>query len=570
VFHRGFGRGRLAAQSFRVALLSGFVLPLGGTFVQAASSDYGGFTWTTDRADPAVFETLPTYQGRDDVLHIQTFPTTTVPGSSGFYQTEGRATVTSNPIGSSFVSGDIYLPSSWATSNGTDYVNIALWGVIGVPPTTDQSYPVIGFYNGQASDPAGEPTVQSGAPTDNVGEIRVYDSGRWIIASGANAVTSAGVIKYDDWNTFRLNYNAGSGPGDGSVDVVLNGTIIATLGCSTPGFQTCNDFTSIDPDTASLYSIILNSRTNGVSPYDVYWSNILASTREEYYDAASIAPTVIAAGDTLLGTYVDRRGLDWDGQKAAWMHAVGGVSSFDDGNGGVDSSVAGAQFGIDLVSLGDPSTRAGVTFGYASQSSSISLPSGIDGGDTSNTSPTVGAYITHASGSFYADLLGQYRFLDFNVDAPTSTGKVKGGSIDVAAEAGTHLAISDVFSLTPFVQVTYQHVMLDDTAFGGMPVSFGQSDALIARARILAEARNGAFSLFASAGVSGDLLDDKESTVALTTMASSIGGPRAEFTAGIEGRGANGFSIYGSGEYDISFDGNSHAYLGRAGIRKEF
>ncbi len=29
--------------------------------------------------------------------------------------------------------------------------------------------------------------------------------------------------------------------------------------------------------------------------------------------------------------------------------------------------------------------------------------------------------------NFYADLLGQYRFLDYDVTAPTSTGTVKGG-----------------------------------------------------------------------------------------------------------------------------------------------
>jgi hypothetical protein len=455
------------------------------------------------------------------------------------------------------------------------YQSIGLWGVVGLAPTvTPQVYPIVQFYNGPNPNPDQTSTPGSGVVGQYNGEMRGADNGavnplisEWATLTGVNAdpafAASPGtVINYGAWNTLRINYIAGNTIGGGSYQYVLNGTVIAT--------QSGSIFAGVDPSTASIYEIILNSRTNGQNAYDVYWSNIVASLREEYYDAASLAPTAIVGGDALLGTYVDRRGLDWDGGKAAWMHAVGGVSSFNDGNGNVRSGISGAQFGLDLVALGDSSTRAGVTFGYSSQSSAITLPSGISGGSTIGQSPSIGAYITHADTAFYADVLGQYRFLDFGVNAPSSTGKITGGSIDVAAEAGTHIAVSDAFTLTPFVQVNYQRVMLNAGTLGGIPVSFGNSDALIGRARLLAQVTLSGLDLFASAGVSNDFLGAKSTTVSATTFASNIGGPRAEFTGGVEGTMGGGLNLFGSGEVDVSFDGKSQTYLGRAGVRKEF
>jgi len=96
------------------------------TTAGAASISYDGFNWSTDRADPQTVEALSSYQGMNDVLHLQTFDTTTVPSNAGFYQTEGIAALTGSPVGAGFISGQIYIPNSWATSNGTDYVNTGL------------------------------------------------------------------------------------------------------------------------------------------------------------------------------------------------------------------------------------------------------------------------------------------------------------------------------------------------------------------------------------------------------------------------------------------------------------
>jgi outer membrane autotransporter protein len=140
---------------------------------------------------------------------------------------------------------------------------------------------------------------------------------------------------------------------------------------------------------------------------------------------------------------------------------------------------------------------------------------------------------------------------------------VDGGSIDVAAEAGAHLG-SGGFVLTPFVQLNYQHITLNPTTLGGMAATFEDSDALIGRVRLLAQMGNDALKVFASAGVSDDLLGDKTATLDGVAFTSNTGGPR------VEGAMGAGLSFYGSGEYTRSFDGASTTYAGRAGFRKNF
>ncbi len=759
--NRGFARGRLAS----AVVVSCFVAVSFGTgAVRAASSDFDGFTWNTDRAEPQLWEVLSSFQGMDNVLHIKTFPSTTVPGSSGFYQTEGRAALTNLPVGPSDVSGQFYLSESAATSDGVNYTSMAMWGVLGVPPGTDQSYPVIGFYNGPSTDPAGEPTVQGGSPVSNVGEIRVYDSGQWVVVTGPNAaVNTGGSLNYGGWNTIRMNYVPGADPASGKIQIIVNGTVVHTLGCGTTGSNTCGDFTGgpIDPALASLYSIILNTRANGSSSEDVYWANIYAAllvpegqTRvfgdgavvpynvdidkdgmlsggynspfvitgnvnnfggiaagnfvvtgnffnqgaispgnspgivsiggnytadanaaflmqadigainpvagtdydqvkiggnaggktavllyepgssdplaetgpvgdiekiklvtiggtvggdnfvlgrryvrngmdivlnpiadpsggtditlglkvaDESYDLASISSSALYAGDLLMGTYVDRRGLNWDSKRNAWMHAVADSTTLANGLGMVDLNISGAQFGLDMLKLGDPSTWLGATFGYSATSGKFHSPSGTVSGTWDGTAPSVGAYVTHQGEFFYADLLGQYRFLDYNIAAPmTAKMNVGGGAIDVSAEAGLKVPVGDRITLIPFAQVTYEHADLNRSSTGPFNATFPDADAVIARTRLLAQIALGPMRVFGSAGVSDDVGGGQKTNVSGTNFLTNLGGATAEFTAGVDGTVGGGLSIFGSGQYNISFDGNTESYMGRGGIRKAF
>jgi hypothetical protein len=262
-------------------------------------------SWSKQRAEP-----------RDQSVYSPDFTTP----ANKFYQTEGYGTLTGLPVGSAFISGDLYIAPGANVSSATFYQSIGLWGVIGLAPTvTPQMYPISQFYNGPNPNPDQSSTATSGVGSQFVGEIRGYDvgltppnNGQWATLTGPNAdptfaVNPSTVINYGAWNTLRINYIAGNSVGGGSIQYLLNGTVLTTI--------SGGPFGGIDPTTASIYEIILNSRTDGQNAYDVYWSNIMASLREEYYAAPALAPEAIVAGDALLGTYVDRRGLDWDGKR---------------------------------------------------------------------------------------------------------------------------------------------------------------------------------------------------------------------------------------------------------------
>jgi len=578
VSKRTFVRGRKAA--LRTCLLiSGslsVLLLLGAPQVDATTFSYDSFGWSTDRANTASVAVENGDFGRDDVLHLgiadYTPPNYDTSGYQGFLQTEGYQALTGLPVGSAFISGDLYIPTNAATSSTAFYQSIGLWGVISSSGTVD-NWPIIQFYNGP--NPSVQPTTPgSGTSGQNVGEIRGADNGitdptlsEWATLTGPDADSTfasdpSAAINYGAWNTFRINYIAGSIVGGGSYQLLINGVVVATMS----GYP----FQGVDPSDTSLSGIILDSRTNGSNPYDVFWSNIVASLDEQYYNVASLGPAAVVGGEMILGTYTDRRGLDWDSNKYAWAHVVGGVAKFDDGAGTLTSNVAGAQYGQDLFALGEPSTRIGFTFGYTTQSDSLRIPAGTSASSNSQE-PSIGGYITHADQNFYADLLGQYRFLNFDATSPTSEGKVTGGSIDVAAEAGMHWKLGDGVTLTPMGQLLYEHVNLDEANVGsGLDATFTHTDALIARGRMLLQSKVGGFSVFGSAGVAGNLLGPMTTTVTGNAFQTNIGGVQAEFVGGIDAAVSAALDVFGSGEFDTSFDGKSQSYAGRAGFRANF
>jgi hypothetical protein len=194
------------------------------TEAQAVDFNYGGYSWSTDRADTQNFDNnVDGFNGRDDVLRLGIFATTPPPNNSGFYQTEGYKAVTGLPVGSALVSADLYIPADAATSTAALYQSIGLWPVIGVPITNpQQAFPIIQFYNGENPNPEQPSTGDSGATPDFVGEIRAWapNAGGWATLTGTGADPSiatspATPINYGGWNNLRVNYVSGDAVGEG-------------------------------------------------------------------------------------------------------------------------------------------------------------------------------------------------------------------------------------------------------------------------------------------------------------------------------------------------------------------
>jgi outer membrane autotransporter protein len=204
-------------------------------------------------------------------------------------------------------------------------------------------------------------------------------------------------------------------------------------------------------------------------------------------------------------------------------------------------------------------------------SSNLLTPSGWSAGSSIGRAPSVGAYLTHAGDGMYADLLTQYRFLDYNVSTiATGDTKVTGGSVDVAAEAGAKMDMGNGMTIIPFAQLIYQHVMLPDFTAGGFDVVFGNNDALIGRIRLMAQCEQGNMKAFGSVGVSSDLLGPKTTTVSGVPIDTTLGGAQYELTAGFESSVGNNMYLFSSGEFNGAFDGSGQSYLARAGLRQQF
>jgi outer membrane autotransporter protein len=723
---------------------------------------FAGYTWETDRAEPNVWEVLPSYMGKTDVLHLQTFSQTTNPSSDAFYQYEGRAAATGLGSGAGVIAGSVYIPSTFSTSSGGEYINLGLWGVVGTTGSPT-SYPVISFYNGPNEDPGGKETIQDGNLA-NVGEVRVFDGYKWIVVTGPNAASLPGIdnnptINLGGWNDIRIEYVPGENADESMSIIRLNGTAIATLSCANNSLA-CGDFEAGDVEHDTLYSMIINTRTNGTAPQDTYWADVYAATlltdsepvhfapgqtftgnldiqpgagtsggtivepatvegtvrvldggtlggivkviydvdsngtlspgnspgfidiggdynagpsatfdlevdlsastptaavdydqvriggnatgstsiflfdpsvgspttplsttgpvgdigaiqlvtiggtgglanftlgqryvrngmdvnlvqlagalglsltvADESYALASIPALSLAAGDALYGSYVDRRGLDWDMGRSAWARGIAMSQTIDNGLGTSKGELYGGQFGLDLFALGDPSTRFGLTFGYASQSADVYSPTGMMSGAVSGTAPSFGAYVTHQENQLYADLSGQYRWLNYDLSTPmTPSMSVDGGQMVLSAEVGAKLQNGGAM-LVPSVQMTYLHDFLDPSTTGPFAATYSQNDALLARARLLAQVTTGATTFYGSVGIVGDLLGKKTTTVSGTPLQSDLGGAGAELAVGVDGKLAPNLNIFGSFQYGIAFDGNSDTKIGRAGLRLRF
>jgi hypothetical protein len=113
------------------------------SFASAASAQvsWNGYDWNVDRYDTEKFEPIGPQFGRPDVLHIllgdagfDNLPPRFGTGfQAGFYNTQGRKALVNLP-GSSFATGDLYIPGSWAAQQATSWQSANLWGEVAKAP----------------------------------------------------------------------------------------------------------------------------------------------------------------------------------------------------------------------------------------------------------------------------------------------------------------------------------------------------------------------------------------------------------------------------------------------------
>ncbi|MGF7162815.1 outer membrane autotransporter protein [Rhodoligotrophos appendicifer] len=224
--------------------------------LRADPVSYAGLDWYTDRYATDKFETLPEFGGRTDVLHMHIgtggFVQNRAEDLQGeFYSTQGFKAQTNLGGGDSFVSGNLFIPSSWSSAPGAGddgergiFQAPSLWGNITGTDGAMQASPIIGFSN-----------------VDGNGVIRV-----WNDLEGTWSETTASV-NYNGWNNLRLLYVGNE------VQYLFNDTIIGTLdtgNCEAREVENCSQ------DLISrLSEILLTGYNNSSQPYDIHWANVL-------------------------------------------------------------------------------------------------------------------------------------------------------------------------------------------------------------------------------------------------------------------------------------------------------
>lgn len=123
-----------------------FALPARAALVLPDLHDPG---WATDRYEPASWQNIGTFQGRNNVLQIGVDASTDASarpvGQQGsFYNTQGRQIAVTGGVGDS-LKASLWLDPSWQSSTA-DYVRTDLWGRAG-GTEAETTYPLSGFTN---------------------------------------------------------------------------------------------------------------------------------------------------------------------------------------------------------------------------------------------------------------------------------------------------------------------------------------------------------------------------------------------------------------------------------------
>lgn len=521
---------------------------------------WAGETWIRDRYEPEAFTPIGPYQGRSDVIRILLgdlgFAANRDAGfGSLFYDTQGRKAEV-NLSGTSFVTGDLYVPGSWAAQQATNWQATGLWGEVAKAPNPNNivGYPIIAFAN------SANLYGTSDAPTVLGGRFVVWDDdvGVWNVVNAT--------VNYDAWNTLRFEIHPDK------VDFYVNGTLVAT-----------DTVVDIDPQNY-LKSIFLNSKNNNASEYEVFWANVLAGLLMQQ-DPSAFEVTGAVPDMTKyyiyssIGDLASRRGAEatehFSPYDYVWMYAGGTTGQFDVNNSsGYDGTTYFARFGIDVIQ-----PMESMRIGFTTSAGRAETDSDATGGSADSDNYSAGAYVTYATRELYVDVISEYAWGEWNVSVPgNGSDKSNVNTYVASGEVGTSLWMAKGVRVVPNASLLYLNSDYDDLSFGIAGVSFNGENALIGRAGVRLEymvsPAFGGSRVYVGVSAVKDLLDEDSlatvQSVALpggqsVSFAGGFGSETAaQFNAGLDLKIAKGTRLYGDTSYITGADAD--AFRGSGGF----
>ena len=274
------------------------------------------------------------------------------------------------------------------------------------------------------------------------------------------------------------------------------------------------------------------------------------------------------------------RVLYWNGS-----HSGGSLGVYSNEGPTFDFEMEGLQAGFDIYRHEDDQghrDHLGAYFALGRVDGTVTHVTGKEAGSDQVDATSLGAYWTHfwANGA-YLDGIAQYSWYDVEAHSVRLAPiKANGAGIALSLEGALPLHMSPEWVIEPQAQLTYQtfnKISLND--IGGQ-VTFDNTDSLIGRLGLRATRtwirQDDQHHALQTTGwlrlnLDHQFLDQPKTTFATddgpVVFQSNLGSSWGELEAGFTHQFRQDAAVYGSAGYQKTFDGDTHAWTVKFGMR---
>ncbi|SKC01551.1 outer membrane autotransporter barrel domain-containing protein, partial [Bosea thiooxidans] len=194
---------------------------------------------------------------------------------------------------------------------------------------------------------------------------------------------------------------------------------------------------------------------------------------------------------------------------------------------------------------------------------------------------SIGAYWTHFGASgWYLDGVVQGTWFDAEADSKRQFKLNRDGfGFAASLEGGYPIALGNGWTIEPQAQLIYQTLVNGSGHDGAALVRFsdveslaGRIGARLAKGWALDEGpRPRMLTAWLKASLWNEFLGDPKTSFSsasgMIPFRSDLGGAWGEVRVGVDSQIARNAALYASAGYSVGFDGRSHAYDGRLGVK---